>query len=293
MNRRLLILGAIGFIIVAVILIPFLDIPEREQRDFVYSEESSTFYDPDLEARFAMNAPLSTRWIYSFKEHDYDVVIEQKLVKSSIMELEVEDYEEALTSIEGIVSSYNGYTSDIDERDDDGRKYGYVIIRVPREHFENAIEEIRSLGEVDVVKTTVKDVTEEYVDLEARLNNLKQQEERYLEVLSMAETVDEILNVEVQLERIRGEIEGLQGKMQYLEDSIDYATIQVNLFEPRTEKLEIGLGNALRRAVQAFFSGLRAVIIFLGYIIPAVIVFGLLFLGGRSVYRRFFKEDTH
>lgn len=293
MNRRLLVLGAIGFIIVAVILIPFLDIPEREQRDFVYSEESSTFYDPDLEARFAMNAPLSTRWIYSFKEHDYDVVIEQKLIKSSIMELEVEDYEEALTSIEGIVSSYNGYTSDIDERDDDGRKYGYVIIRVPREHFENAIEEIRSLGKVDVVKTTVKDVTEEYVDLEARLNNLKQQEERYLEILSMAETVDEILNVEVQLERIRGEIEGLQGKMQYLEDSIDYATIQVNLFEPRTEKLEIGLGNALRRAVQAFFSGLRAVIIFLGYIIPAVIVFGLLFLGGRSVYRRFFKEDTH
>lgn len=285
--RKRIMLGLAGFIIIFVMLIPFLDLPEKKERDFYYSEDISTFSDTERPERFALETPLSARWLYSFGEHETSDTIEQKLAKSSIVELEVRSYEEAVSSIKKIVSNYNGYVSNTEERDDEGRKYGYIIIRIPRQYFETTIEEIRTLGKVVIAKTTIEDVTEEYVDLEARLKNLEKQEERYIEVLDLAATVDDIIKVEVQLERVRGEIEGLQGKIQYLDSRVTYSIVQVNLKEPRTEKLDIGIGRAFSRAVGAFFSALRAVIIFLGYIIPVVLIFGLIALGGRAIYRRF------
>ncbi|MBU7017462.1 MAG: DUF4349 domain-containing protein [Theionarchaea archaeon] len=299
MNRRkiMLILGII-FVATVLMLTPFLDVKEEEDLFFEVDTPYFNVDTPNLEeereevkvvAESASRSIFLSPWVRSFNQKDTDVSVEEKLIKSSVIYLEVEIYDEVFTRIKEIVSLYKGYISESDERDSEGWKYGYIIIRVPREYFEAIIEDLKALGEVDVAKITVQDVTEEYVDLEARLTNLKKQEERYLEVLAVATTVDEILKVENQLERIRGDIESYEGKMRYLDDSIDYATIRVDMKEPETEKFEIGLGDALRRAFQAFFSALRAVIIFLGYLIPLVFVFGLLYMGGRVLHKRFFQ----
>ena len=216
--------------------------------------------------------------------------VEQKLIKTSYITLEVEDFYETSTSIKEIVSFHKGYIADTSERDDDGRKYGYITARVPQQYFEDVTEEIKALGKVDEAKTAVEDVTEEYVDLQARLNNLKKQEERYLEILGAATTVEDILSVETQLERIRGEIESYEGRLQYLDSLIDYATLHITIREPKKETFDIGLIDAIKDAIQGFFTALRAVIIFLGYFIPVVIIFGILAYIGRACYRRFFKE---
>lgn len=277
-------ISGIVFVAIVLILVPFLDVKEED----LYFEGDTFSPEEEVVARYAMERSFLSQWVQSYNQKDTDV-LEEKLIKSSVISLEVETYDEAFTNIKEIVSLYRGYISESDERDAEGRKYGYTIIRVPREYFEETIEDIKTLGEVDVAKTTVQDVTEEYIDLEARLTNLKKQEERYLEVLAVATTVDEILKVENQLERIRGEIESYEGKMRYLDDSIDYATIRIDMKEPKIERFEIGLKDALKRALQAFFSALRAVIIFLGYVIPVVLVFGLLYVGGRAVHNRFFQ----
>jgi hypothetical protein len=285
MNRRkIFLISGIVFVAIVLILVPFLDVKEED----LYFEGDTFSPEEEVVARYAMERSFLSQWVQSYNQKDTDV-LEEKLIKSSVISLEVETYDEAFTNIKEIVSLYRGYISESDERDAEGRKYGYTIIRVPREYFEETIEDIKTLGEVDVAKTTVQDVTEEYIDLEARLTNLKKQEERYLEVLAVATTVDEILKVENQLERIRGEIESYEGKMRYLDDSIDYATIRIDMKEPKIERFEIGLKDALKRALQAFFSALRAVIIFLGYVIPVVLVFGLLYVGGRAVHNRFFQ----
>jgi hypothetical protein len=285
MNRRkIFLISGIVFVAIVLILVPFLDVKEED----LYFEGDTFSPEEEVVARYAMERSFLSQWVQSYNQKDIDV-LEEKLIKSSVISLEVETYDEAFTNIKEIVSLYRGYISESDERDAEGRKYGYTIIRVPREYFEETIEDIKTLGEVDVAKTTVQDVTEEYIDLEARLTNLKKQEERYLEVLAVATTVDEILKVENQLERIRGEIESYEGKMRYLDDSIDYATIRIDMKEPKIERFEIGLKDALKRALQAFFSALRAVIIFLGYVIPVVLVFGLLYVGGRAVHNRFFQ----
>ena len=296
MRRKIILISGIIFVATVLMLTPFLDVKEEEDLFYEVNTPSFDVYTPDIEeegevvAEFAMRSSFLSPWVKSFSQEGADA-IEEKLIKSSVISLEVEVYDEAFTRIKEIVSLYRGYISESDERDSEDWKYGYIIIRVPREYFEETIEDLKTLGEVDVAKTTVLDVTEEYIDLEARLTNLKKQEERYLEVLAVAMTVDEILKVENQLERIRGDIESYEGKMRYLDDSIDYATIRVDMKEPHSEKFEIGLGDALKKALQGFFSALRAVIIFLGYVIPVVFVFGLLFLGGRAVHKRFFQTN--
>jgi hypothetical protein len=300
MEQRKTILLAItaGSIIIAL-FIPVLD--TQSGGDVVLYEEAphKTAYEAEeqeiaveesgfaLRTRFALERSPVDRWMSSFTGAGASV--EQKLIKSSHIYIEVEDYQGAYLRIKEIVSSHSGYIADTSEKDDEGRKYGYVVVRVPKEHFEDTTEEIKTLGEVEEARTTVEDVTEEYVDLEARLENLKKQEERYQEILAAAVTVEEILEIEAELERVRGEIESYEGKIRYLNDSIEYSSIQVSLTEPGAEKIEIGLIDALRRALQAFFAALRAVIIFLGYFLPVIITCGVLYYVGRIVYRKYFR----
>lgn len=280
------------FSVVAVFFIFLVSPTEKYEEDLVLEPG----YD-DVEIAEAGGLSLP-RMSFGLKRSVYEGVfdasepetVEQKLIKTSYITLEVENFYETSTSIKEIVSFYKGYVADTSERDDDGRKYGYIIVRVPQAYFEDITEEIKALGKVDEARTAVEDVTEEYVDLQARLNNLKKQEERYLEILEAATTVEDILSVETQLERIRGEIESYEGRLRYLDSLIDYATIQINIREPKDEAFDIGLIDAIKDAVQGFFTALRAVIIFLGYFIPVVIIFGVLAYIGRAGYRRFFEE---
>ena len=294
-HRKVTLLALTAGSIIIALFIPVLDtqsndvvLYEEAPRQAVYEvEEIAEESGFALKTRFALERSPVDKWMSSFTGAGTSV--EQKLIKSSHIYLEVEDYQEAYLRIKEVVLSHSGYIADTSEKDDEGRKYGYIVVRVPKEHFEDTTEEIKRLGEVEEARTTVEDVTEEYVDLEARLENLKKQEKRYQEILAAAVTVEEILKIEAELERIRGDIESYEGKIRYLNDSIEYSSIQVSLTEPGAEKIEIGLIDALKRAVQAFFSALRAVIIFLGYFLPVIVTCGVLYYVGRIAYRKYFQ----
>ena len=98
--------------------------------------------------------------------------------------------------------------------------------------------------------TTGQDVTEQYTDLEAQLRNAKAQEEVYLEILKQAKTVEDILLVQDRLGNIRAVIEGLEGRIKYLENATSYSTITVSLQEEpvvRAPTKEFRLGASVRR----------------------------------------------
>jgi hypothetical protein len=98
---------------------------------------------------------------------------------------------------------------------------------------------MRALRElaVDVTseRTSSKDVTEEYVDLSAKLQNLEATEEQLLRIMEKAETVEEILNVQRELSRTRGEIEQTKARMQYLERTSDTSLIEVRLEQSKLD----------------------------------------------------------
>jgi len=167
---------------------------------------------------------------------------------------------------------------------------GYVTVRVPQQDFEDAVKEIEAVGTLEEERISIEDVTEQYIDLKARLENAKNQEEAYLEILNMATTVEDVLKVEIQLERIRGDIESLQGRLNYMENRTNFSTVQVRLSEPEKITHESGIGRAFSQAIDAFLSAVRGIIIFLGFFIPIAFFLTCVALLGRFVYRKWFKE---
>jgi predicted nuclease with TOPRIM domain len=92
-----------------------------------------------------------------------------------------------------------------------------------------AVSEIGTYGKVLDERTTSEDVTERYIDLKARLNNLQMEEQSLVELLAKTKTVDEILRVEQELARVRGEVESLQGQINYLDRNVAMSLITVSL----------------------------------------------------------------
>lgn len=216
---------------------------------------------------------------------------EPKLVKTANLYLEVDSYPEALNAVEETAAKYNGYVSDSAVQQYDDREVGHVTVRVPEDNFEEAVKDIENVGDLKEENLTLEDVTEQYIDLNARLDNLTHQEQRYLEILGMATTVEDVLKVETQLERIRGEIESLQGTLNYLENEIQYSVISVQLAEPREVVHESGIGSAFDQAIDGFLGAIRGIIIFLGYFIPVALFLTVLAFAGMTVHRKIFKKQ--
>ena len=107
-----------------------------------------------------------------------------------------------------------------------------LTIRIPQTGFSDALEHIESLGEVQFRNLGSEDVTEQFIDLGARLKSSMAEEKSLLALLERSNSVTEILTVERELTRVRADIERAQGRLNFLERRVDLATINVSLFLP-------------------------------------------------------------
>ena len=127
--------------------------------------------------------------------------------------------------------SLGGYVGEMRVKEDSA----YLLLRVPYDKFNEALEELRKLGTAVEVQTSARDVTDQYVDLEARLKVLREEGQRLLQLLERAESVKEVLEVEDYLSRIRTEIERYEAMLKNLERSIQYSSIRVYVEAPPKE----------------------------------------------------------
>jgi hypothetical protein len=156
-----------------------------------------------------------------------DMFAERMVVYTARLGSKVDDVDASLEEIKLIMAVHGGFISSVNTRDDRGS----VAIRVPQSRFHDAIADIEGLGEVTTRDLQGEDVSEEYVDLGAQLTTLQHQENRLYEIMEMGVNVEEVLKVERELERVRGKIESIQGRMNYLDSRVELSTITVSLFE--------------------------------------------------------------
>lgn len=206
---------------------------------------------------------------------DASTTTTRKVIVTTNIQLEVKALEDAIEKIEAIAHKYDGFVSNSYMNAEDKYKTGSITIRVPAEKHDIAIKEATGVGEVKSKSTSGRDVTEEYIDLEARLNNLIREEGRLLEILDLAKEVKDLIEVERELSRVRGEIERLTGRKKYLNDRIDFSTITVDLREPQPVTSDWGIRETLRQAIEGFFSTISSVIILIGYLLPIAIVLAI------------------
>jgi PKD repeat protein len=158
------------------------------------------------------------------------VPAERMVIKSAYLALVVEDVGASLVQITSLADAFGGYVVNSDIREDQNRLYASVSFRVDSTRFNEALQALRSLA-VDIrsESTSGQDVTEEYVDLDAKLRNLEASEAQLLELMKQAGDVSEILDVQRELTDTRGQIEQIKGRMQYLEQSSNLAFINTSL----------------------------------------------------------------
>ncbi|MFC2070544.1 DUF4349 domain-containing protein [Chloroflexota bacterium] len=159
---------------------------------------------------------------------------DRMIVRTGQIWLVVNDVPVAIDQITVLTESSGGYVVSSRMWKSGESLAGTISIRVPADDYNNVMEMLRGLA-VDVTQETTNssDVTEEYVDLTAKLENLEATEAQLLTIMEKAETVEEILDVQSELSKTRGEIEQTKGRMQYLERTSATSLINVSLEESR------------------------------------------------------------
>lgn len=156
---------------------------------------------------------------------------ERKVVKNGSLDIVVDDADKTSDAVKALAETYSGFVSYCRVYEtSDSVKYGVVTIRIPADSFKKALDDIKVLAnEVTNEQIDASDVTEQYVDLEAQLKNLRAEEQQYLEVMKSAVTITDILEVSDRLSTVQGEIERIQGQLQYLDNQVDMSTLTVSI----------------------------------------------------------------
>ena len=157
---------------------------------------------------------------------------ERKIIFIASLSIEVEQVEAAVDRARAVAESLGGFVEHLSSSGGSETPRADLTIRIPQTGFSDALERIESLGEVQFRNLGSEDVTEQFIDLGARLKSSMAEEKSLLALLERSNSVTEILTVERELTRVRADIERAQGRLNFLERRVDLATIQVSLFLP-------------------------------------------------------------
>jgi hypothetical protein len=160
------------------------------------------------------------------------------VISTASISIEVESVQTAIAEVRVIAESLGGFVEHLDSSGGPERQRASMTVRVPQAQFVAALERIEVLGEVQSRNEGAEDVSEQFIDLEARLKSSLREEQSLLSLLGRTETVSEVLTIERELARVRSEIERFQGQLNFLERRVDLATISVSLFPPDEEVSE-------------------------------------------------------
>ena len=205
---------------------------------------------------------------------DMTQVIERQVIRRAALSLEAEKgrFDEANRQLVMTVESFGGIILDSNTYTDyDQKRIAHYSIRVPQEKFTQLVAQIESLGKVESRSMGTQDVTEQYIDLQASITNKLRHEERLLEILAQAKTVDEILRIETELNRLRTEVDSLKGRLRYLENEVQMSSINVSIREWR-QPVDPSKPNLLKDLWDALIRSTRNIVVFLGQIAPYLAV---------------------
>jgi hypothetical protein len=210
--------------------------------------------------------------------------IETKIIKTALATIEVKDVTASADALKALAVQKGGYLSSSNiQKGYNNRLSATVIIRIPQSEFEGVMESVKSVGTVKSVSTQGEDVTEEYVDLVARKTAYQNQLEAYNRIMAKGDTVEDILKVQQQIERVQVELDRIEGRMRYLNNRIDLSTITVTLQEPEPVGGETGHSfiSAINDGIAGFFGMIDAIIVLLLTFLPLILIGA----GAYGIYR--------
>jgi len=220
-----------------------------------------------------------------------------KIIRTSTLNVETMDFEASYAAIMQALEDVKGYIGYSSQRGGDSyygysARYAEMQLRVPSAQYDNFLNASGTFGTVTSRTDNTQDITTAYLDTEARIASLKQQEQRLMELQAQAATLEDLLTIENQLTQVRYEIDSYTRQLQTYDNLVNYTTItiylqEVSVISPAKSK---GFGTkvweALQGSLSSFLSFLQGLVIVLIYLLPfAVIGLGIFFLC-RYFYRK-------
>jgi hypothetical protein len=226
---------------------------------------------------------------------------ESKIIKTAHLEFQVNNIETSKKRVSQLVNAEKGYIANLAESNDRTRIQASFTIRVPANSFDSLVENILKEG-IYVSSSNIerKDVTEDFLDIKARMETQKALEARYREILRQARNVEDILKVEASLSSIREQIEAKEGRLKYLAYQSEYSTIEAMAYQPLSyapppKSAGRGFFSRLASSLADGWTGLVDFSIDLLSAWPAVIIFCFLcfWIARRIKQRRQRKLDAN
>jgi chromosome segregation ATPase len=181
------------------------------------------------------------------------------IAHSVSLTVQVRDLGASRAALDALLSRHRGYAAQLTVNTAEGLPRSLQgSLRVPDGELAAAIAEMRALGRVEMETQSGEEVTQQHADLVARLENARETEQRLRELLAQRTgKIDEVLQVEEEIDRVRGEIEQMEAEQKILEHRVDFATVELRLAEQYREQLGAPSASVSVQIGNAFVAGLR------------------------------------
>ena len=164
-------------------------------------------------------------------------VTKKKIIKDGRLGVRVTDLENTKSRIDTLIIRHGGYYANESLNNSDWETSYNLKIRIPSENFMKFISDIEAGdGEILYKEIDARDVTDQFIDLETRLENKRNYLKRYNDLLVKANSIKEILEIEEMIRALEEEIESTTGRLKYLSDLVDYSTLDLTISKQRNFK---------------------------------------------------------
>jgi hypothetical protein len=218
------------------------------------------------------------------------------IIRTAQLNVITKEFDTARANLEAILKRHQGYIDELNAGGNTGSgRTLTATLRVPADQVDATLAEVKTLGRVESESQGGQDVTSQYVDLEARLGNARNTEDRLTDLLrNRTGKLSDVLAVEQELDRVRGEIEQMEAERKNMAKQVSYATLTVTIAEEYKAQLQVvppstsnRLGNAAIEGYRNVADGVVAVILFLLTTGPSLLLWAaILFFPARVVWKK-------
>jgi hypothetical protein len=218
------------------------------------------------------------------------------IIRSAQLSLITKEFDKARANLEAILTRHHGYVGELKAGGSTGSgRTLNATLRVPADQLDATLTEVKTLGRVESESQSGQDVTSQYVDLQARLSNARNTEQRLTDLLrNRTGKLSDVLEVEQELDRVRGEIEQMEAERKNMSNQVSYATLNATIAEDYKAQLQVvppststRLSNAAVEGYRSMADGVVSLALFLLSTGPSLLLWGVvLFLPARLIWKK-------
>ena len=218
------------------------------------------------------------------------------IIRSAQLSLITKEFDQARANLEGILKRHRGYVGELKAGGTTGSgRTLTATLRVPADQLDATLTEVKTLGRVESESQSGQDVTSQYVDLQARLSNARNTEQRLTDLLrNRTGKLSDVLQVEQEVDRVRGQIEQMEAERKNMSNQVSYATLNATIAEDYKAQLQVvppststRLRNAAVEGYRSMADGVVSLALFLLSTGPSLLLWGVvLFLPARLIWKK-------